>query len=70
MPGTRASRNLTLTVQPAFVRQKLLDGNVTRPESHFLDFIIDGYSLLERLNGSTIRQSGDSLEPRMAPTRP
>jgi hypothetical protein len=43
----------TLTLQPAVLRRTLIDGNVTRyPESHFLDFMIDGASLLERLKQS------------------
>jgi hypothetical protein len=35
------------------LRWTFVDGNVTRyPESHFLDFIIDGASLLDRVDGS------------------
>jgi hypothetical protein len=39
-----------LTLHPAVLRWTLLDGNVTRrPESHYLDFVIDGRPLTHRL---------------------
>jgi hypothetical protein len=39
-----------LTLGPAVLRRTLLDGSVTRhPESHYLEFVIDGQLLTERL---------------------
>lgn len=39
-----------LTLEQAVLRRTLDDGNVTRhPESHYLDFVIDGQSLTKRL---------------------
>lgn len=38
-----------LALQPAVLRRTLHDGNVTRhPESHYLDFVVDGQTLSER----------------------
>jgi hypothetical protein len=42
----------TFALRQATLRQTFLDGNVTRyPESHFLDFVIGGDSLVERMEG-------------------
>jgi hypothetical protein len=39
-----------LELRPAVVRRTLIDGDVTRhPESHYLDFVVDGQTLSERL---------------------
>jgi hypothetical protein len=43
----------TLTLEPAVARHTFVDGDVTRyPESHFLDFVIDGLSLKAGLEGA------------------
>lgn len=39
-----------LALEPGVLRRVVLDGNVTRyPESHYLDFVIDGRSLTEQI---------------------
>jgi hypothetical protein len=39
-----------LTLEPAVLRRTFIDGNVTRhPESHYLDWVVDGQSLHERI---------------------
>jgi len=42
-----------LTLQSAVLRRTLHDGDVTRhPESHYLDFVVDGRTLSDRLPGA------------------
>jgi hypothetical protein len=39
-----------LTLQPAVLRREFVDGNIVRlPESHYLDLVLDGRSLRDRL---------------------
>lgn len=49
----------TFALECAVSRRTLIDGNVTRhPESHFLDFVVDGESLSARMEAS-----GDLVTP-------
>jgi hypothetical protein len=49
----------TFALECAVLHRTLIDGNVTRhPESHFLDFVIDGESLSARMSAS-----GDLVTP-------
>jgi len=49
----------TFALQRSVLRRTLIDGNVTRhPESHFLDFVIDGDSLVVRM-----KMSGNLVTP-------
>lgn len=42
-----------LALQPAVLRREFVDGNITRfPESHYLDFVVDGRSLRDLLPGA------------------
>lgn len=42
-----------LRLEPAVTSHEFIDGNVTRhPEQHFLDFVINGHSLRESIDGA------------------
>jgi hypothetical protein len=44
----------SLALRQSVLQRTLIDGNVTRyPQSYFLDFVIDGESLIQRLKPSS-----------------
>ena len=48
--GDVPEQESTFALQPAVLRRTLMDGNLKRhPESHFLDFVVDGESLAARV---------------------
>jgi hypothetical protein len=49
----------TFALRPAVLHRTVIDGNITRhPESHFLDFVVDGEAWSARL-----KSSGDLVTP-------
>lgn len=51
-PDTDRVRESELALVPAVEVHTLLDGNITRhPETHFLDFVVDGRSIREMVDG-------------------
>src|SRR5450759_3120278 len=62
-PDTDRVRESELALVPAVEVHTWLDGNITRhPETHFLDFVVDGRSIREMVDGGP----GHVTEPSCA----